>query len=194
MNEIIIATSNKGKLKEFNEILNKFNIKVLGLNDINYNDEIIENGLTFKENACIKAKTIFEYTNKPVIADDSGLCVKALNNAPGIHSARYMNLDSFEEKMDYILDKIKDNDRTAFFNCTLCLYTKNDVYYFEGFLNGSLSMTRLGENGFGYDPIFIPNNYRNTLAQLDSTTKNNISHRNDAIKKLMVFLNENNIF
>ncbi len=99
MKEIIIATNNDGKLKEFNEIFNKFNIKCLGLKDINFNDEIIEDKETFKENALIKAKTIFEYCNKPVISDDSGLCVDALNNAPGVYSARYMNLNS--SKIDY---------------------------------------------------------------------------------------------
>ncbi|MFI3211663.1 MAG: non-canonical purine NTP pyrophosphatase, partial [Peptostreptococcaceae bacterium] len=83
MHEIIIATSNKGKLKEFNEILNKYNIKCIGLEELCYTDEIVEDGLTFKENAFIKGKTIFELFNKPVLSDDSGLCVKALNNAPG---------------------------------------------------------------------------------------------------------------
>lgn len=193
MHEIIIATSNKGKLKEFNEILNKYNIKCIGLEELCYADEIVEDGLTFKENAFIKGKTIFELFNKPVLSDDSGLCVKALNNAPGIHSARYMNLDSFDEKMDYILEQLHEQ-RDAFFNCTLCLYTSENVYYFEGILNGVISKEKNGTNGFGYDPIFIPNGYEKTLAQLDSNEKNNISHRSEATKLLLNFLNENNIF
>ncbi|MFI3251522.1 MAG: RdgB/HAM1 family non-canonical purine NTP pyrophosphatase [bacterium] len=193
MHEIIIATSNKGKLKEFNEILNKYNIKCIGLEELCYADEIVEDGLTFKENAFIKGKTIFELFNKPVLSDDSGLCVKALNNAPGIHSARYMNLDSFDEKMDYILEQLHEQ-RDAFFNCTLCLYTSENVYYFEGILNGIISKEKNGTNGFGYDPIFIPNGYEKTLAQLDSNEKNNISHRSEATKLLLNFLNENNIF
>lgn len=194
MNEIIIATNNKGKLKEFNEILNEYNIKCLGLEDIGFNDDIVEDGATFKGNALIKAKTIFDYTNKPVVSDDSGLCVTSLNNAPGIHSARYMNLETFDEKMDYIINQLINKEKDAHFNCTLCLYTKNEIYYFEGLLNGKISNEKMGKNGFGYDPIFIPNNYTQTLAQLDSKTKNNISHRNNAIKKLMDFLSENNIF
>lgn len=193
MKEIIIATHNLGKLNEFNKILNKYNIKCIGLHELNYNEDIVEDGTTFQENAFIKAKTIFNIFNKPVLADDSGLCVKSLNNEPGIYSARYRNLNSFDEKMDYILNNIKE-DRSAFFNCTLCLYTKDDVYYFEGILNGNISTYKLGENGFGYDPIFIPNNYSISLAQLESNEKNNISHRSEAIKKLMVFLNEKNIF
>lgn len=194
MKEIIIATNNKSKLKEFNEILNEYNIKCLGLFDINFTDDIIEDGTTFKENAFIKAKTIFDITNKPVLADDSGLCVIELNNAPGIYSARYMGFNSFDEKMDYIINQIKDKNTDAFFNCTLCLYTQNDVYYFEGILNGNISLEKKGENGFGYDPVFIPNNYDKTLAQLNSDIKNKISHRSEAIKKLINFLNENNIF
>lgn len=193
MKEIIIATHNLGKLNEFNKILNKYNIKCIGLHELNYNEDIVEDGTTFQENAFIKAKTIFNIFNKPVLADDSGLCVKSLNKEPGIYSARYRNLNSFDEKMDYILNNIKE-DRSAFFNCTLCLYTKDDVYYFEGILNGNISTYKLGENGFGYDPIFIPNNYSISLAQLESNEKNNISHRSEAIKKLMVFLNEKNIF
>ncbi len=193
MKEIIVATHNLGKLKEFNEILNVYGIKCLGLNDINYHEEIIEDGTTFKENALIKAKTIFNIYNKPVLADDSGLCIKALNNEPGIYSARYMNLDSFEEKMNYILTKLS-TERSAFFNCTLCLYTSNKEYYFEGFLNGTIDTKLSGTNGFGYDPFFIPENFNISLANLPSETKNSISHRNDAIKKLIGFLNETNIF
>ncbi|MFI3329845.1 MAG: RdgB/HAM1 family non-canonical purine NTP pyrophosphatase, partial [bacterium] len=179
--------------KEFNEILNKYNIKCLGLNDLNYNDDIIEDGTTFKENALIKAKTVFEIYNKPVLSDDSGLCVKALDNAPGIYSARYMNLDTFEEKMDYILSRLTEQ-RNAHFNCTLCLYTKDNQYYFEGILDGSIDYKQTGSNGFGYDPIFIPTGYDVSLANLSSETKNKISHRNNAIEKLLEFLNENNIF
>lgn len=194
MREIIVATSNLGKLKEFNEIFNVYNIKCIGLSELNYFDDIVEDGSTFQENALIKAKTIFNKFNKPVLSDDSGLCVKALNNAPGIHSARYMNLNSFDEKMDYILKKIENENRDAFFNCTLCLYTNEKQVFFEGILEGEISFDKNGVNGFGYDPIFIPNGFDKTLAQLDSNTKNRISHRSNAIEKLLGFLNENNIF
>lgn len=193
MKEIIIATNNKSKLKEFNEILNKFNIKCLGLDDINYNFDIIEDGNTFKENALIKAKTVFEFCSKPVLADDSGLCIDSLNNEPGIYSARYKNLNSFEEKMNYILNTISTN-RKAFFNCTLCLYTNDNIYYFEGILNGNISYSITGDNGFGYDPIFIAEGYNETLAQLSYDEKNIISHRSKAVRKFVGFINENNIF
>lgn len=193
MKEIIIATNNKGKLIEFNQLLNKYGIKAIGLEAIGFNEDIVEDGNTFKENALIKAQTIFKLYNKPVLADDSGLCVKALDNAPGIYSARYMGLDTFDEKMDYILNRL-DDERDAFFNCTLCLYTSSSVYYFEGVLDGVISKQKQGSNGFGYDPIFIPNNFDVTLAQIDSNVKNEISHRGNAINLLMEFLNENNIF
>lgn len=193
MNEIIIATHNNGKLKEFEEIFKKYNIKCISLSDLNFNEEIIEDGDTFKENALIKAKTIFDKFNKPVISDDSGLCIKALNNEPGIFSARYMNLDSFDEKMDYILSKLTEQ-RSAFFNCTICLYNKEGYNFFEGILEGQISVDKNGQNGFGYDPIFIPNGYNETLACLNSDVKNKISHRAKGIKKLMEYFNESNIF
>lgn len=193
MKEIIIATNNNGKLKEFNKILNKFDIKCLGLKDINFTDEIVEDKETFKENALIKAKSLYEFCGKPVIADDSGICVDALNNQPGVYSARYMNLETFDEKMNYILNRI-DKNRKAFFNCTICLYNGKEEYYFEGILNGTISAKQLGSNGFGYDPIFIPNDFNQTLAQLNDDIKNSISHRKQAIDKLMEFLNETNIF
>ncbi len=193
MKEIILATHNDGKLKEFNEILNPLNIKCLGLKELDYYDDIIEDGNTFEENALIKARIIYERFNKPVLADDSGLCIKQLNNEPGIYSARYMNLETFKLKMEYILDKMNNVDREAFFNCTLVLKTSEE-FVFEGIMEGSISNGILGDNGFGYDPIFIPNGYDKTLAQLSNEVKNKISHRKNAIDKLLEYLNENNIF
>lgn len=195
MKEIIIATQNVGKLKEFNDILNPYGIKCIGLNELNYFEDIIEDGNTFEENALIKANTIFGKFKKPVIADDSGLCVKALNNEPGIYSARYKNLNSFEEKMNSILTQLETKDnKEAYFNATLALVTNTSNYIFEGIMEGTINNEIQGENGFGYDPIFIPNTYNKTLAQLTKEEKNKISHRRKAIDKLLEFLNENNIF
>lgn len=195
MREIIIATQNEGKLKEFNDILNKYNIKCIGLHELNYFDDIVEDGNTFEENALIKAKTIFKLFNKPVIADDSGLCVKALNNEPGIYSARYKNLNTFEEKMNSILNQLEcKENKEAYFNATLALVTKDNQYIFEGIMNGHISTEILGDKGFGYDPIFIPKDYNETLAQMGKEEKNKISHRRKAIDKLLELLNENNIF
>ncbi len=195
MKEIILATQNEGKLKEFNQILNPLNIKCIGLNELNYFDDIVEDGNTFEENALIKANTIYKLFKKPVLADDSGLCVKALNNEPGIYSARYKNLNTFEEKMNSIINQLENtNNKDAFFNATLALVTKDSQYIFNGIMEGTISSVIKGGNGFGYDPIFIPNGYNETLAQLDKEVKNNISHRRNAINKLVDFLNENNIF
>ncbi len=193
MKEIIIATHNDGKLKEFKYVLKKYNINCIGLSDLNFYEDIIEDGSTFEENALIKAKYIYDIYKKPVLSDDSGLCISALNNEPGIYSARYKGLETFEEKMNYILSKIS-SDRSAYFTCTLCLYTHDNISYFEGRLSGEIDYKITGANGFGYDPFFIPNNYNESLACLSSEEKNNISHRSEAIRKFAEYLNEKNIF
>lgn len=188
--KVILASNNKGKIKEFKEILANFNIEVLSLKDINFNEEIIEDGETFEENALIKAKTIYDRYHLPVIADDSGLCVDYLNGEPGIYSARYHGLEDEKDRIRLILEMLKDTkERNAHFHCSIVFYISNDNYHhFPGEVYGSLDYEMKGSNGFGYDVIFIPNGYTQTFGQLDTSIKNEISHRANALKLFVRFL------
>lgn len=187
--DIILASNNQGKVKEFKRILKQFDINVISLKDINYNQEIVEDGNSFFENAFIKAKTIHEFTNLPVISDDSGICVDYLNGEPGIYSARYYGVASDDGRNELLL-KLMDgvSNRNAHFHCSIVLYLSQDKYYeFSGQVYGKLSHEIKGTNGFGYDSIFIPNGYQETFGILDIEIKNEISHRALAIKKLVEF-------
>ena len=188
MKELIIATTNKHKVKEFSEMLVDY--KVLSLDDIKFNDEIVEDGKTFEENALIKAETVCKKIGKPVIADDSGLEIFALNNEPGVFSARYLGHDTpYNEKNKIILsrlEKVADEDRGARFVCCIAVSLpngKNQVY--RGEFNGKIAHKIAGENGFGYDPIFFLPEYNKTAAEIDPEEKNRISHRGKALRKLL---------
>ena len=188
--KVILASNNKGKIKEFREILSQFNIEVLSLKDIDFNVEIEENGHTFLENALIKAKTIFDIYHMPVISDDSGLCVQALNEEPGIYSARYCGLETEDERNDLILKQMENQiDRRAYFHCSIVFYIAEDKYeHFIGRVYGNLDYTKKGDGGFGYDVIFIPNGYSQTFGELSKEIKNDISHRANALKSFIKYL------
>ena len=185
--KIILASNNPGKIKEFKEILSKFNIEVVSLKELGFNEEIVEDGLTFKENAIIKAKTIYQKYQIPVISDDSGLCVDALNGAPGIYSARYGGVETDLDRTNLVLEHMKDKtDRKAHFHCSIVLYlSESEYHHFEGKVYGTLDYEVKGENGFGYDVIFIPDGYKDTFGIIDSEIKNKISHRAQAIQQLV---------
>lgn len=180
--EIILASTNKGKIKELKKMLEKYDINILSLKDINYTDEIEENGTTFEENAIIKAKTISRYTNKIVISDDSGIEIRALNNEPGIYSARYSGLGDIENN-NLVLRKMKDKtDMYAQYVAVICLYFPNGTYKtYKGICAGEITLNPRGENGFGYDPLFYLPSYNKTMAELDMDEKNKISHRSKAL-------------
>lgn len=188
--QIVLASHNDGKIKEFKEILSKFGFEVLSLKDINFHDEIEETGITFEENAVIKAKTIFDVVKIPVISDDSGLCVKYLNDAPGVYSARYGGLSDEADRIKLILKQMEGvEERDAYFHCSIVIYLDEGQYlHFEGTIEGTLDYVERGDNGFGYDVIFIPNGYNNTFGELSSEIKNTISHRAKALKSLISFL------
>ncbi len=191
MKDIVIATNNQGKIKEFKKIISNYNI--LSLKDINYNDEIIENGNTFEENAIIKAKTVSLATNQIVIADDSGLEVFALDNMPGIYSARYAE-DHNDLKNNELLIKNMEliEDRRAQFVCALCIYFPNGKYYIsKGICSGEITKEPRGINGFGYDPYFYVSKFGKTMAELTLEEKNSISHRFKAITNLKGIIDEN---
>ncbi|HPO48820.1 MAG TPA: RdgB/HAM1 family non-canonical purine NTP pyrophosphatase [Spirochaetota bacterium] len=191
MKEIIIATNNKGKIEEFNDIFeNKVILRTL--KEVGFEGEIIENGNTFIENALIKCKTIYDIYKKPVLADDSGLCVNALEGAPGVFSARYGD-EGLTDKDRYLL-LLKNlegkNDRTAAFVCALVLYKNpNQIYVIQEEFKGEITKNPRGENGFGYDPVFFLKDYDKTVAELPNEIKNKISHRAKAsfIMKKIIF-------
>ncbi|MCH5179781.1 MAG: RdgB/HAM1 family non-canonical purine NTP pyrophosphatase [Erysipelotrichales bacterium] len=191
--KIVISSNNQHKIKEYKEIFNDYpNIEIMSLNDANINVDPEENGKTFKENSLIKAKAVAELTNNLVIADDSGLEIDALDGFPGIYSSRFMSDHTYEEKFLAIFDMLKDkNNRKAQFHCVITLVNlEAGPLFFEGVVRGEIAKTSNGLNGFGYDPIFIPEGYKKSFADLSEDEKNAISHRGIASKSLLEFLKE----
>lgn len=185
--DIYLATSNMHKLDEFKQMLEPlgYNVKNIKI------DNLEETGTTFEENAILKAKYINDKYGYACIADDSGLEVKALNNEPGIYSARYMGLDTdYIIKNNNIIDRLKDkDDRSARFVCAIAYVDENkEVHTFIGEVKGSISYEIIGEAGFGYDPIFYYDEFKTTLGNIKSDQKNKISHRSNALRKLVNYL------
>lgn len=189
MKEIIIATTNKGKLLEFTALLPDY--KILSNRDIEYYNDIEETGTTLQENAMLKAKTLYDYCKKPVIAEDSGLFVEALQGAPGIYSARYAGAHgNAQDNIDLLLKNMDGiRNRYAYFMAVICYYDGAlSPAFFEGKVEGEITEERSGNGGFGYDPVFVPLGYSASFAELSNDIKNTISHRAKAIQKLMDFL------
>lgn len=191
-NVIILASNNKNKLKEIKAKLNPFGIEIISQKEAGYDIEVEETGTTFVENATLKAEAIFKMSRKPVIADDSGLEIDALNGEPGVYSARYAGENATDEdKINKVLnlmkDVIDDTKRTARFKCAICYIDNNGVkHIFEQACEGIIAKETHGNNGFGYDPIFIVG--QKSFAELSSKEKNEISHRGKAVKKLVDYL------
>ena len=166
-------------------------IELLSLTDIGFTEDIPEPYDTFEENALVKASTVHTFSGKNVFADDSGICVHALNDAPGVISAHYSGTRDDEQNLQKILTELKNNDdRRAFYKAVICLVWQDAVYYFEGICEGVITTEKKGDGGFGYDPIFIPHGFEQTFAELPLAVKNEISHRGKAVKKMVGFLNE----
>lgn len=196
MKQLIVATKNKGKAKEFSELFIPYNIQVKSLLDIEPTVKIEETGSTFLQNACLKAEQARQQLNQHVLADDSGLVVDALDGAPGIYSARYagesatdqMNMD----KLLFALNDVPDHKRTARFVAVIALaLTDGEIIYREGVCEGTIAFRQTGDYGFGYDPIFMPTGYEQSMAELNPETKNSISHRRQALNQLAEWLQEN---
>ena len=187
--ELIFGTHNLNKVEEINKLLPP-NFAVKSLTDLNYYSEIEESGKTLEENALIKAKTIFNTFKKNCFSDDSGLEVFALGGKPGVYSARYAGKQkNTEANTKKILQELKDIDnRQAQFRSVIALIFNETEYLFEGIIKGEISHSPRGRNGFGYDPIFIPEKHHVTFAQLTLLEKNKISHRSKAFEKLIEFL------
>ena len=192
--EIILATNNKHKLKEVREILTPHKIIVYGLSDLASKlEDVEENGNTYAENALIKAKAVQKITTMPIISDDSGLEITALNNEPGIHSARYAeSLGGHDNAIKEILKRLENvQDRSARFVCDIVLLNVEDKpLIFEGIAEGTIAKEKMGEGGFGYDPIFISKETGECFAVMKEN-KNTVSHRAKALKKLLTYLKIN---
>lgn len=195
INKLVIATANEHKLIEIKNIFKDSAKEILPMpSDIG---EIIEDGNSFIENSLIKAKAVYNHTKLPSLADDSGICINALNGEPGIYSARYggENL-GYKEKMQMILDKLKNtNDRTAYFiTSAVCVLDENYYIALEGRVDGIIVESPKGFDGFGYDPIFKPNGYDFTYAEMTLEQKNSMSHRAIAMNKMKEILYNINNF
>ena len=191
MKSLIFFSHNQKKIKEVKNIFIKSNLHIKNLNNLNKIKEPNENGRSFADNAKIKSLYGYKKFNLPCFADDSGICINALNKKPGIQSKRFLeNFKNYEGAFDYIISKTKiKNEKRAFFNTTICL-TLNLAHhiFFVGKINGTISDKPRGVNGFGYDPIFVPNGLDKTFAEMKSDKKNNVSHRMIALQKMESFL------
>ncbi|MEY2970567.1 MAG: hypothetical protein RLZZ599_940 [Bacteroidota bacterium] len=187
--QLVFATHNPGKLQEVREILAP-KYEVLGLTDLNDHEEIIEDADTLEGNAIIKAETVWKRHGMNCFSDDTGLEIAALNGAPGVYSARYAGPQkNSEDNMDKVLHELKDkNDRSAQFRTVMALQWNGKTELFEGIVKGQIAEERSGSKGFGYDPIFIPEGYNISFAEMDAQLKNSMSHRGRAMEKLIKFL------
>lgn len=192
LTEILFASHNTGKIKEIKQMLEPLGIAVKSAADMDLPD-VEENGTTFAENSLLKSRTIAKATGIPCIADDSGLCVDALDGAPGVYSARYAPNRDFDKSMDKLLaamEQSADKSRKAHFSCVVSLAFPNGEYkLFEGRVDGTIATEKmLGDEGFGYDPLFIPDGYAVSFAQMSKADKNKISHRGRAMQKFKDYL------
>ena len=185
-NRLVIASHNPGKLREIAELVRPYGIDVLGAGEAGV-AEPEETGLSFAQNAAIKARTSAKTAGLPALADDSGLAVTALDGRPGIYSARWAGPEKdFQAAMKAVMDELGEaTDRSAEFVCALCLaWPSGTVRHYEGRVRGQLVWPARGERGFGYDPIFVPDGYAITFGEMDPAAKHRISHRADAFQKL----------
>ena len=185
--EVVLATGNKGKVKEFTKLLEGVFGKVVSLRDLASPPEVVEDGLTFRDNALKKAREIAKYSGKLTLADDSGLEIEALDGRPGVYSARYSGEGATDRtNIEKVLAELGDNpNRKARFVCVLALVDPNgDELVVEGFCEGVILDKPRGEGGFGYDPVFYLPYREKTMAEIDPELKNRISHRANALKQL----------
>ena len=206
MRKLVLATKNIGKIAEFERLLSQFtpDIKVLGLSDFPDMPEVVESGKTLNENARLKAKAICEFTKLPALADDSGLFIDALAGQPGIYSARWAGFEGVDAKMrdlaniNKVLEELKDvpkGSRGAQFKAVVAFCRKNlDSSFLEkdelGVLSGQILTQPIGSAGFGYDPIFSPDQFDQSLAQLPPRVKDEVSHRGIALRAIAPFLRD----
>ena len=188
---MVICTGNKGKVEELRALL-PVRYELLSLADVGLPEDLPETSDTLKGNALEKARFVFERCRLPCLADDTGLEVAALNGAPGVRSARYAGLDKDPvQNMRLLLHELKaKTDRRARFRTVIALVDGDGEHCFEGVVNGTLLEAPRGDRGFGYDPLFVPAGFNRSFAEMDRATKNGISHRGEAMRKVAAFLAE----
>jgi XTP/dITP diphosphohydrolase len=194
--ELVVATRNAGKLKEIRRLLESHGIKILGLDSFPDAPEVVEDGATFADNASKKAETIARFTNRPCLADDSGLTVAALDDRPGVHSARYAGAGAVDadnnRKLIAELTEVPDGRRQAAFCCVMALCLPGEqTRLFDGRVEGVIQRQSSGNDGFGYDPLFRLPEFNCTMAELPLDKKNDISHRGQALRQVVTFLASN---
>lgn len=189
--KIVFASNNKNKITEIKNQLPK-EIELISLEEIGCFEDIPETAETIEGNAILKANYVTEKYNLPCFADDTGLEIEALNNEPGVYSARYAGEQrDANDNMDKVLSKLKDvENRQAQFKTVIALNLNNEQHLFTGIVKGTIEKVKVGKEGFGYDPIFTPENHSTTFAEMDLNQKNLISHRGRAVKQLVDFLNK----
>lgn len=187
--KLVFATNNMHKLEEVSKIVGD-NLEIVSLNDINCHDDIPETADTLEGNALLKARYIKEHYGLDCFADDTGLEVEALDNAPGVYSARYAGpVHDAEANMRKLLRELEGiENRRARFRTVIALLFNDKEYVFDGVINGIITPDKRGDSGFGYDPVFLPDNFTETFAELGDDIKNKISHRALAVHKLAEFL------
>ncbi len=189
MKELILASNNAHKVEEIKSILEYYSI--LTLKDINYTEEIVEDGTTFEENALIKARTICKYSGKTAISDDSGLSVELLDGRPGVYSARYSKEQTDEKNIEKVLLELNGQKSKAKFVSVIALVKPDGTELtFRGECHGEIIFEKRGTNGFGYDPIFYVPSLDKTFAELSAEQKNSISHRKQSLEKFSQYLKE----
>lgn len=194
--KLLLGTNNQKKLKELREILGETGIEVISMEEAGIAVEVEENGATFIENALLKARELNKLSGLPTLADDSGLVVKALGGAPGVFSARYSGVEGSEKdaaNIDKLLRELGSNpEREAYFACAIALVDKDGLeHVVEGQCHGTIGFERKGAYGFGYDPVFVVSGFNGkTMAELPPETKNEISHRGNALKKIKKVLEQ----
>ena len=194
--ELLVATNNSHKLQEIRQILSPHHITVYGMKDLNIDvGDIVEDGKDYYENALIKARALQAVTKMPIIADDSGLEILALNKMPGLHSARFAEeCGGHAQAINKILSDLVGKDRSARFICDIVLVNvENKPLLFEGIVPGRIAEKASGEGGFGYDPVFICDELNKSYALLSQEEKNRVSHRGKALNKLLTYLKINGL-
>ena len=186
--KLLLASHNKNKLAELKNMLKPYQVEVVSAVELNLPD-VEETGETFEDNARLKAETLAKMSGFYCLADDSGLCVNCLGGKPGVFSARYAPNRDFDKGMDMLLAEIENSvsdDRSAYFCCVLALANPNGkTQFFEGRVNGKIARQKSGKGGFGYDPIFIPEGYDKSFAELGAEEKNRIPHRGQALQQFV---------
>ena len=189
---LVVGTRNEGKVRELKQLFKGVDLELVSLNDFDRHQEVDENGSTFLENAKLKASSYAQQTQGFAVADDSGLEILSLGNSPGVHSARYAGIEApYSEKIARLLFELKGKEsRRARFVCEMAVAEKggNILFTADGICNGTIAEAPRGENGFGYDPIFIPDGYAETFGELADEIKLEISHRARAGKKIIRYL------